>query len=92
MGTIVHKVMQTLGDKKLAIINGEDFVEDEETGKKISLEDCDNIELLNDIAFDYYSSSFPEVNITEADRKTCKNGQTKRWHITMALLTPEIKT
>jgi len=72
MGTITHKVMQTLGDKKLAMINGQDFVDDEETGKKLSLEECDDIGLINDVAFDYYSSSFPEVNITEADRRTCK--------------------
>ena len=72
MGTITHKVMQTLGDKKLAIINGDSFVEDEETGDRLSLEDCDNIELINDLAFDYYSASFPEVNITEADRRACK--------------------
>ena len=38
MGTITHKVMQTLGDKKIAMKNGLDFVEDEETGKKLSLE------------------------------------------------------
>ena len=43
MGTIVHKVMQTLGDKKIAMAKGLDFVDDEETGKKISFEDCDNI-------------------------------------------------
>lgn len=71
MGTIVHKVMQTLGDKKIAMAKGLDFVDDEETGKKISFEDCDNIELLNDIAFDYYSSSFPEVDITQADKRKC---------------------
>lgn len=72
MGTITHKVMQTLGDKKLAVINGQDFVDDKETGKKLSLEECDDIGLINDIAFDYYSSNFPEVDITEADRRTCK--------------------
>ena len=72
MGTITHKVMQTLGDKKVAMEKGLDFVEDDETGKKLSLEECDNIELINDLAFDYYSSSFPEVDITEADRRACK--------------------
>ena len=71
MGTITHKVMQTLGDKKVAIRDGVDFVNDEETGKQLSLEECDDLKLINDIAFDYYSSNFPEVNITEADRRTC---------------------
>ena len=71
MGTITHKVMQILGDKKLAILNSKKFVNDEELGKKLSLKDCDNIKLINDMAFDYYSSNFPEVNITEADRRTC---------------------
>lgn len=71
MGTITHKVMQTLGDKKIAMNKGLDVVEDDETGKTLTLEECDNLELLNDLAFDYYSSSFPEVNITQADKRTC---------------------
>ena len=71
MGTITHKVMQILGDKKLATLNKKKFVNDEELGKKLSLKDCDNIKLINDMAFDYYSANFPEVNITEADRRTC---------------------
>ena len=71
MGTITHKVMQTLGDKKVAILNGLDVVEDEETGKTLTLKECDDLELLNDIAFEYYSSAFPEVNITQADKRKC---------------------
>jgi hypothetical protein len=71
MGTITHKVMQTLGDKKVAILNGLDVVEDEETGRTLTLEECDDLELLNDIAFEYYSSAFPEVNITQADKRKC---------------------
>lgn len=71
MGTITHKVMQTLGDKKVAMNKGLDIVEDEETGRDLTLEECDDLKLLNDIAFDYYSGAFPEVDITEADRRTC---------------------
>ena len=71
MGTITHKVMQTLGDKKVAMNNGLDIVEDDETGRNLTLEECDNLELLNDIAFNYYSNAFPEVDITEADKRTC---------------------
>ena len=57
MGTITHKVMQTLGDKKVAMNNGLDIVEDDETGRNLTLEECDNLELLNDIAFNYYSNA-----------------------------------
>ena len=71
MGTIVHKVMQTLGDKKIAMNNGLKQVEDDETGKTLTLDECDDLKLLNDIAFDYYTSNFPEVDITDADRRTC---------------------
>ena len=71
MGTITNKVMQTLGDKKVAMNNGLDIVEDDETGRNLTLEECDNLELLNDIAFNYYSNAFPEVDITEADKRTC---------------------
>ena len=35
MGTITHKVMQTLGDKKVAMNKGLNIVEDEETGRVI---------------------------------------------------------
>ena len=51
MGTITHKVMQTLGDKKVAMNKGLDVVEDEETGRDLTLEECDDLELLNNIAF-----------------------------------------
>ena len=71
MGTITHKVMQTLGDKKVAMNKGLDIVEDEETGRNLTLEECDDLELLNDIAFKYYTEAFPEVDITEADKRTC---------------------
>ena len=63
MGTITHKVMQTLGDKKVAMNKGLDIVEDEETGRNLTLEECDDLELLNDIAFKYYTEAFPEVDI-----------------------------
>jgi ATP-dependent helicase/DNAse subunit B len=71
MGTITHKVMQTLGDKKVAMKKGLDIVEDEETGKTLTLEQCDDLELLNDIAFDYYSNAFPELDMTDADKRKC---------------------
>lgn len=71
MGTITHKVMQTLGDKKVAMNNNLDIVEDEETGRNLTLDECDDLKLLNDIAFEYYGKAFPEVDLTEADRRTC---------------------
>jgi|TARA_R110002020_G_scaffold5117_25_gene21744 hypothetical protein len=71
MGTITHKVMQTLGDKKVAMNKGLDLVEDEETGKTLTFEECDDLKLLNDIAFDYYSDAFPELDMTDADRRKC---------------------
>ena len=71
MGTITHKVMQTLGDKKVAMKKGLDVVEDEETGNTLTLEQCDDLKLINDIAFDYYSDAFPELDMTDADRRKC---------------------
>jgi hypothetical protein len=71
MGTITHKVMQTLGDKKVAMNKGLDIVEDEETGRNLTLEECDDLELLNNIAFDYYTSAFPEVNLGEKEKRQC---------------------
>ena len=58
MGTITHKVMQTLGDKKVAMNKGLEIVEDEETGRNLTLDECDDLKLLNDIAFEYYTNIF----------------------------------
>ena len=71
MGTITHKVMQTLGDKKVAMNKGLDIVEDEETGRNLTLEECDDLKLLNDIAFEYYTNAFPEVNLGEKEKRQC---------------------
>jgi hypothetical protein len=71
MGTITHKVLQTLGDKKVAMNKGLDLVEDEETGNTLTLDQCDDLKLLNDIAFEYYSNAFPELDMAEADRRKC---------------------
>tara|TARA_R110002020_G_scaffold205000_4_gene409417 strand:+ start:8 stop:1027 length:1020 start_codon:yes stop_codon:yes gene_type:complete len=70
MGTITHKVMQILGDKSLAIIKGEDKVVDDELGT-FTLKQCDDLSYVNDLAFDYYANSFPEVVITDAEKRTC---------------------
>ena len=71
MGTITYKVMQTLGDKNVAMKKGLDIVEDEETGRNLTLEECDDLELLNNIAFDYYTNAFPEVKIGDKERRQC---------------------
>jgi len=70
MGTIAHKVMQVLGDKSLAVSRGEDKVVDDDLGT-FTLEQCDDLSYVNDLAFDYYNNHFPEVNLAEADKKTC---------------------
>jgi CRISPR/Cas system-associated exonuclease Cas4 (RecB family) len=70
MGTITHKVMQILGDKSLAVAKGEDKVVDDELGT-FTLEQCDDLSHVNDLAFDYYASSFPEVVITDTEKRTC---------------------
>ena len=70
MGTIVHKVMQVLGDKSLAVSNGEKEVVDDELGT-FTLDQCDDLAHVNGLAFDYYASNFPEVTLEESEKKTC---------------------
>ena len=70
MGTVTHKVMQTLGDKCLAMKNGETEVVDDELGT-ISFDQCDDLSYINDLAFDYYTKNFPEVDLGESEKRTC---------------------
>tara|TARA_R100001163_G_C5060676_1_gene197512 strand:+ start:847 stop:1866 length:1020 start_codon:yes stop_codon:yes gene_type:complete len=70
MGTVTHKVMQTLGDKCLAMKNGETEVVDDELGT-ISLDQCDDLSYINDLAFDYYTKNFPDVDLGDSEKRTC---------------------
>ena len=70
MGTIVHKALQVLGDKKLCMDRGNKSFTDDELGK-FTLKQCDDLGRVTKKAFDYYCSNFPEVDLGESELKTC---------------------
>ena len=70
MGTITHKTLQMLGDKKLCIDKGNKSFTDDELGR-LTLKDCDDLEKITTKAFNYYLSKFPEVGLEKAELKTC---------------------
>ena len=52
MGTITHKALQILGDKKLCMNRGNESFTDDEVGR-LTLDDCDNIQKITEKAFKY---------------------------------------
>jgi hypothetical protein len=70
LGTIFHRAMQLLADKKLAQSNGEKIVVNDDIGN-ISLSKCDDIELITKICFEYYKEHEDDVALNNSDLKTC---------------------
>ena len=70
MGTIVHRALQVLGDKKVAITKGEDKVENDDI-RDLTLEECDDIDTITKLCFDHYDSYEKEVGLSKKELKTC---------------------
>ena len=87
MGTIVHKALQVLADKKLCIQKGNKSFGDGELGR-FSLRECDNIPKLTEKAFDFYSGLEPDVGLTKAELKKCTGWVEKALSYNNGLLDP----
>jgi CRISPR/Cas system-associated exonuclease Cas4 (RecB family) len=72
MGTIVHRALQVLGDKKVAITKGEDKVKNDDI-RDLTLEECDDIDAITKLCFDHYDSYEKEVGLSKKELKTCTN-------------------
>jgi len=72
MGTIVHRALQVLGDKKVAITNGKEKVENDDI-RDLTLEECDDIDKITELCFDHYDSHEKEVGLSKKELKTCTN-------------------
>lgn len=72
MGTITHRALQVLGDKKVAMSKGLDFVENDDI-KDLTFEECDNFELITELCFDYYKKHEEDVGLSKTELKTCTN-------------------
>lgn len=68
-GTVMHRTLQCLADKVLAIKSGKKTVDFE--GKRIKLDKCDDIEYISQLSFDYYTPMNPELVFTKKDFKDC---------------------
>ena len=72
MGTIVHRALQVLGDKKVAITNGEEKVVNDDI-KDLTLEECDDIDAITELCFNHYAAHEEDVELTNKDLSTCTN-------------------
>ena len=69
MGTTTHRALETLGSVKIARGKGLDRLKDELFDH--SLEELEDLELINNICFDYYAEHEKELSPGEKERKTC---------------------
>ena len=72
MGTIVHRALQVLGDKKVAITNGKEKVENDDI-RDLTLEECDDIDAITKLCFDHYLAHEKDVTLDKKELKTCTN-------------------
>lgn len=70
LGTIFHRSMQVLADKKLAQTNGKEIVENDDI-RNLTFDECDDIESITRLCFDYYKKHEEDVGLSNADLKTC---------------------
>ncbi len=87
MGTIVHKALQVLADKKLCMQRGNKSFGDGELGR-FSLKECDNIPKVTEKAFDYYTDLEPDVDLSKAELKKCTGWVEKAISYNNGLLDP----
>ena len=69
MGTIVHRALQVLGDKKLAQTKGEDKLVNDDI-QDLTFEECDDIDKIVEICFNYYTDHEKEVSLTKKELRT----------------------
>lgn len=69
MGTIFHRAMQALADKKLAQKSNKKKLKNDDI-RDLTFAECDNIPLLTELCFEYYAEH-EDVSLTKADLRTC---------------------
>lgn len=70
LGTIFHRAMQVLADKKLAQSNGDEKVVNDDI-RNLTFSECDDIELITDLCFNYYKKHEEDVDLKISDFRTC---------------------
>lgn len=69
MGTIFHRAMQALADKRLAQKSNKRKVKNDDI-RDLTFSECDDIPLLTELCFNYYAEH-EDVTLTKADLRTC---------------------
>lgn len=70
MGTIVHRAMQVLADKKKAQLNKKKRLENDDI-PSLTFAQCDDIGYIVKLCFEYYKEHEEDVGLDEKDYKTC---------------------
>lgn len=70
LGTIFHRVMQVLADKKIAQKNKKKKLENDDI-EDLTFAQCDDIDYVTYLCFEYYKKHEDDVDLKPADLKTC---------------------
>lgn len=70
LGTIMHRALQILGDKKIAQNNNKRKVKNDDI-EDLTLKQCDDIDYITTISFNHYKAHETDVDLTPADLRQC---------------------
>lgn len=70
LGTIFHRAMQVLADKKIAQRDKKKKLENDDI-RDMTFAECDDIDHITEVCFNYYKEYEKDVDLLPADLKTC---------------------
>jgi len=70
LGTVFHRVMQVLADKKIAQLNKKKKLVNDDI-QNLTFAECDDIDYVTHLCFEYYKKHEDDVNLTPKDLQTC---------------------
>jgi len=70
LGTIFHRAMQVLADKKIAQRDKKKKLENDDICD-MTFAECDDIDHITEVCFNYYKEHEKDVDLTPSDLKTC---------------------
>lgn len=70
LGTIFHRVMQVLADKKIAQTNKKKLLTNDDI-QDLTFAQCDDLNYITRLCFEYYQQHEENVGLSEEDFKTC---------------------
>ena len=72
LGTVTHRAMQILADKRIAQQEGKLLLVNDDI-EDLSFSQCDDIEYITEVCFEYYKKHEDDVGLNAKDLKTCIN-------------------